>query len=125
MTALALPAGKAVPDWAWPLDGVSWNRDPQLSVEERAVLVQAGPRLLMSSQLTRAERGALERLLRPLEQVRSCLWIPDKAGHHRWVDYQVVGMLLTCTAETDSTWWGWDQSTWTRVIGPDAQDWSR
>ncbi|MEU9380065.1 hypothetical protein AB0D38_03210 [Streptomyces sp. NPDC048279] len=89
------------------------------------MLVQAGPQLLHSSRLTRAERGALARLLGPLEQVRSCLWIPDKAGHHRWVNYQVVGILLARTAEAGSAWWGWDQSAWTRVIGPDAQEWSR
>ncbi|MGW7575943.1 hypothetical protein [Streptomyces sp. NPDC054765] len=125
MTALALAAGKTAPDWAWPLEGTSWDRDPQLSTEEWAVLVQVGPRLLHSSRLTRAERSALARLLGPLEQVRSCLWIPDKAGHHRWVDYQVVGMLLAHTAEAESAWWSWDQSAWTRLIGPDAQEWSR
>ncbi|MCF3130117.1 hypothetical protein [Streptomyces olivochromogenes] len=81
MTALALAAGKAAPEWAWPLDGDAWDREPRLSAEERTVLVQAGPRLLHSSRLARAERGALARLLGPLEQVRSCLWIPDKAGH--------------------------------------------
>ncbi|MDX3866882.1 hypothetical protein [Streptomyces europaeiscabiei] len=125
MTALALAAGKTTPEWSWPLDGASWDRDPQLSAEECAVLVQAGPRLLHSSRLTRVERGALPRLLGPLEQVRSCLWIPDKAGHHRWVDYQVIGMLLSRTAEAGSAWWSWDQSAWTRVIGPDAREWSR
>ncbi|MER8084280.1 tyrosine-type recombinase/integrase [Streptomyces sp. NPDC094048] len=125
MTALTLTAGETTPEWAWPLDGAFWDRDPELSAEERAVLVQAGPRLLHSSRLTWAERGVLARLLGPLEQVRSCLWFPDKAGHHRWVDYQVVGMLLTRTAETGTAWWGWDQNAWTRVIGPDAQEWSR
>ncbi|MEU8784867.1 hypothetical protein [Streptomyces sp. NPDC048637] len=125
MTALAPAAGKTAPEWVWPVDGASWDRGSQLSADERAVLVQAGPQLFHSARLTRAERAALARLLRPLEQVRSCLWIPDSAGHHRWVDYQVVGMLLTRTAEAGSAWWSWDQSAWTRVIGPDAQEWSR
>ncbi|MFF3501171.1 hypothetical protein [Streptomyces sp. NPDC003247] len=64
-------------------------------------------------------------MLGPLEQVRSCLWIPDKPGHHRWVDYQAVGMLLVRTAEAGLAWWSWDQSVRTRVIGSDAQEWSR
>lgn len=125
MTALAPAAGNTAPGWVWPLDGSAWDRDPQLSADERAVLVQAGPRLFHSSRLSRTERNALARLLGPLEQARSCLWIPDKAGHHRWVDYQVVGILLARTAEAESAWWSWDQTAWTRLIGPDAQEWSR
>ncbi|MCX4637989.1 tyrosine-type recombinase/integrase [Streptomyces platensis] len=125
MTTLALAAGKAAPEWVWPLEGASWDRDPQLSAEECAVLVQASPRLLQSSRLTRVERGALARLLGPLEQVRSCLRIPDNAGHHRWVDYQVVGMLLSRTAEAEGVWWGWDRAAWSRLIGADAREWSR
>jgi hypothetical protein len=34
-------------------------------------------------------------------------------------------MLPARTAEGGSAWWSWDQSAWTRVIGPDPQEWSR
>jgi len=115
--APATPAPRAA--WRWPIDLARYDRSPALTPPERATLL-ARNAALGQGQLPlpqTPEWTTLERLLRPLEDARTSLYIPPQAAQRRSAR-QAVALILCGCASTQTSFWAWSPAEWVAVFGP-------
>ena len=108
--ALAAPAP---PAWRWPIDLNRYDQTPTLAPAEHAALVGLGWELRRARchDARRPEWTAIDRLLRPLDEARLSLFIPDDPYHHRSA-LDAVGIILHACAATQHAFWAWSPTDW-------------
>jgi integrase len=100
--------------WQWPLDLTRYDRTPVLAPAEHAALNALGWELRRGRchDPHRPEWVALERLVRPLDDARQSLFIPDDPYHRRSAR-DAVAIILHACASTERAFWAWNPTTWT------------
>jgi integrase len=110
------------PQWQWPLDLARYDRTPTLTSREHAALLALGwhTRQGRSYDPHRPEWADIERLFRPLNDARQCLFIPVNRYHER-SSRDAVALILHACVSTRTPFWAWSPTTWVEVFGPDHQ----
>src|SRR4051812_6403444 len=109
------------------LDVAPFDRTPVLSRGERAALAALGWQLRRrrSHNATLPEWGAIGRLLAPLDAARLALRDRRDTPLHRRSSKDAVGLVLRRCAEEGTTYWGWPEEEWVRLIGEDRSAFGR
>ncbi|MER7850609.1 tyrosine-type recombinase/integrase [Kitasatospora sp. NPDC096077] len=111
--------------WTWPIDLEPYNRSPLTSAEAEA--------LRSLGWDVRRQRGyqresiawrRIGRLLRPLDDARDVLDVPDERLHRRSAD-DGIGLILWTCARTETAFWEWTPQAWAELIGADAKAFTR
>jgi integrase len=112
--------------WTWPVDTVCYDRRPDLSPAERVALGQLGANVRRRRGYDRdaPQWRVIGRLLRPLDDARAAMWCPDSRYYQRAIT-DAIGMILMRCAENGTTFWGWSDQDWVRLIGTDAREFER
>ncbi|HZE17376.1 MAG TPA: site-specific integrase, partial [Mycobacterium sp.] len=112
--------------WTWPVDTVCYDRCPDLSPAERVALGQLGANVRRRRGYDRdaPQWRVIGRLLRPLDDARAAMWCPDSRYYQRAIT-DAIGMILMRCAENGTTFWGWSDQDWVRLIGTDAREFER
>ncbi len=100
----------------WPLVNSDYDRSPRLTAAEQEAL-----NLLLGSRLRRAAawpnpthewKHSLQRLATPLHEALAAV-----EGTAKTKDIAVTTLLRSCGRE-QLAFWGWDDVTWRRILGP-------
>jgi len=105
------------PAWAWPIDLTRYDRTQTLSLPEAGALrvLAEEVREWRRPRTRRPAWRALDRLVRPLADVRAIVSTPSP-HQRRSADTAVAVVLRMCTVE-HSPYWAWSSTTWVRVLG--------
>jgi len=103
-----------VSGWPWPLQIDAYDRTTTLSDNERKALWSLFGSAEQPKPLKKRGRAALalERILRPIEDVFSSI------RAHMNTTYHVRRLLLAEMYHRDQTFWGWPLETWCDVLAP-------
>jgi integrase len=114
--------GNSEPPWQWPVDITRYDRSPRLTPSEARALTLIGDEVRAWPHRSRqgAAWRAVERLLRPLADVRAIV-LSQTRRQHRCADAAVAAILREC-AHKQSAYWGWSPSTWVRILGATQRD---
>ncbi|MFL4975351.1 MAG: tyrosine-type recombinase/integrase [Microvirga sp.] len=109
------------------LEVVPFDRAPVLSRGEREALAALGWQLRRrrGHDAARPEWGAIGRLLAPLDAARLALRDRRDTPLHRRSSKDAVGLVLRRCAEEGTTYWGWPEEEWVRLIGEDRSAFGR
>src|SRR3954466_11903984 len=109
------------------LEVVPFDRAPVLSRGEREALAALGWQLRRrrSHDAARSEWGAIRRLLAPLDAARLALRDRRDTPLHRRSSKDAVGLVLRRCAEEGTTYWGWPEEEWVRLVGEDRSAFGR
>lgn len=114
MLPRALCAGEAGSAWQWPLRLTDYDRTTRLSRTEHGVLASVfGAASFTPDVLDRL--AGIGRLRVPVQDALTAI---DSNGRY---DVRVELMLLKQCAMLGTAYWGWDASTWCRVLGTTQQ----
>jgi hypothetical protein len=121
-----VPGAIAPLPWQWPIDLTGYDRTPELTPSEQAALIALGWDLRRgrTHDRNRAEWTAIERLLRPLDDARLSLFVPDARYHQRSV-HDAIALILHACRTTQTTFWTWSPTTWVEVFAPDQKTFQR
>jgi len=114
MLPRALCTGEAGSTWQWPLRLTDYDRTTRLSRTEHGVLANAFSAASFTRDVLDRLRG-IGRLRLPLQDALACI---DSNGHY---DARVELMVLKQCAILGTAYWGWDTSSWCRVLGTTQQ----
>lgn len=126
MPAAAVTRAASSPTWAWPVHLGRYNRRPGLSKMELEALRRLGMNLRRRRCYNQdaPEWPVINRLLRPLDDARATLWCPD-TPHHRRAITDAIGLVLLRCAEENTSYWGWSEEGWLRLIGTSVAEFER
>ena len=115
-------AAPAPSSWRWPIDLTRYDRTPTLAPAEHAALEALGWELRRGRchDARRPEWTAIDRLLRPLDEARLSLFIPDDPYHHRSA-LDAVGIILHACATTQHAFWAWSPTDWIKDVLAESQ----
>jgi integrase len=118
MMAASRAAAESAPSrdplrWKWPIDLTRYDRTPTLTAAEQAALAALGWELRRGRchDPQRSEWAAIERLVRPLDDARRSLSVPDDRYHYRSTLDAVAIILHSCTI-TQQAFWAWSPTVW-------------
>jgi len=101
------------PSWQWPIDLTHYDRTPTLTATEDAALTVLGWEIRRGRchDPHRSEWTAIKRLLRPLDDARRSLYVPDDRYHYR-SSLDAVALILHGCATTQQAFWAWSPENW-------------
>ncbi len=96
------------PAWRWPINAECYDRAGPLSPAEQDALACLGTDLRRrhDSDGDALRWRAISRLLRPLDDARDALWLPEDGWHRRAADDAIAVILLRCE-QMQRTYWAW------------------
>ncbi|MFJ9688104.1 hypothetical protein ACIRRX_20770 [Streptomyces bacillaris] len=115
----AIAAGDGSGRWSWPISPPRDNTAVTVRPVEARAVADLGVRNLRRLQHHDSSASAwraIARLLVPLEAVNAALDSPP-TPHRRRAMLDVVAVLLTRSAETGRTFWGWTEEEWFHLLG--------
>ncbi len=103
------------------LDLSGYDRSPELSPDERAALERLCERSYLlwgdgSNAERRQRQEDLRRLVEPLQDA-ICRFDPRSTRTRRYKREAAIVAILRCCRAEGSTFWGWSDSTWRRILG--------
>ena len=109
------------------LDVTGFDRTAALSQSERDALTTLGWQLRRrrSHDAELPEWDVIGRLLAPLDAARSELRDRPDTPLHRRSAKDAVGLVLRRCAEEGTTFWGWSDDAWVKLIGEDRHAFAR
>ncbi|MGW1784867.1 hypothetical protein ACWCQQ_38035 [Streptomyces sp. NPDC002143] len=105
--------------WSWPIVPDRYDTTVAVRPAEARAVLELGVRNLRRLQFhdpAAPGRRVIARLLGPLEAVNAALDSPP-TPHRRRAMLDVTALLLTHSAQTGRSYWGWDTQEWTRLLG--------
>lgn len=111
--------------WRWPINLAPYDRSPLTSAEAEALRSLGWDvRRQHGYQRDSIAWQRIGRLLRPLDDARDALEIPDERLHRRTSD-DAIGLVLWTCARTETVFWEWTPQAWAELIGTDAKAFTR
>ncbi len=116
------PSSHDASRWQWPIELTAYDRTLTLRPSEHAALMALGWELRRGRchDRQRPEWAAIERLVRPLDDARHSLFIPDDPRHRRSAR-DAVGIILHACAATQQTFWAWSAAHWIDEVLTESQ----
>lgn len=113
MSAPDQPSAAPRPVWPWPVDVRAYDRQPDLTGDERRALEAVTLRYAGWPHAQPALR-TLERVIRPLYDTL------ERGGGHHWVHHVTVRLVLAEVYRRGRLYWQWTAQEWVETIGVTA-----
>ncbi|WP_251061666.1 hypothetical protein [Streptomyces sp. ISL-100] len=111
--------------WTWPVVPASYDRSPLTRAEAKALdSLGWDVRRQRGYQRENIAWRRIGRLLRPLDDARAVLEMPDERLHRRTSD-DAIGLILWTCARTRSAFWEWTPQTWANLIGTSTKSFTQ